>query len=72
MTQWTCRAKTGRRGFLRLAATGIAGMVLGVSLSASGGESPGDPRSETTPDRRAARAAGGRILLAYFSRPGEN
>jgi flavodoxin len=54
-----------RRAFLRL---GLAG--VGV-LSACGPESGDDARPEPT---RAPRPAGreGRILLAYFSRPGEN
>jgi flavodoxin len=45
-----------RRAFLRLAGAGVAG-AAGVPLSACGAGSPGE---------------GGRVLLAYFSRPGEN
>jgi flavodoxin len=46
----------GRRGFLGLAVTGVVGAVVGVPLSGCGAQSPAD-RS---------------VLLAYFSRPGEN
>ena len=47
-----------RRTFLRAALAGVAGVAVGVPSSACGAESP--------------RAGRGRILLAYFSRPGEN
>ena len=50
-----------RRSFLRVALTGIGGAAVGVPLSACGGESS-----------REARPGRGQILLAYFSRPGEN
>ena len=54
-----------RRSFLRLALAGVGGAAVGVPLSACGAES--------APDARPAGADGrGRILLAYFSRPGEN
>jgi flavodoxin len=46
-----------RRDFVRL---GLAGLVL----SACG--------NEAGPDPRRSRPGGGRVLLAYFSRPGEN
>ncbi len=55
-----------RRAFLRL---GLGGAAAGV-LSACGGESRRDARADPTPPAQAA--GGGRILLAYFSRPGEN
>jgi flavodoxin len=61
-----------RRGFLRLAATSVAAAAVGVPSSACGRSSPshGDPR----PARASRRGppADGRVLLAYFSRPGEN
>jgi flavodoxin len=61
-----------RRGFLRLAVTSVAAAAVGVPLSACGRSSPshGDPR----PARESRRGppADGRVLLAYFSRPGEN
>jgi flavodoxin len=60
--------KLRRRSFLRLA---VAGATLGAPLSACGAGSPGEPPS-SAPVPRAARPAPGRILLAYFSRPGEN
>jgi flavodoxin len=62
----------GRRGFLRLAATGIAGAAVGMPLSGCAAS----PSGETGPDadrrERSAPAGGGSVLLAYFSRPGEN
>jgi flavodoxin len=50
-----------RREFLRLAVAGAGAVAVGVPLTACGGRSPDD-----------APGDGGRILLAYFSRPGEN
>jgi hypothetical protein len=62
-----------RRSFLRLALVGIGGVSLGVPLSACGAGSPSDAAPDPTRGPRPARAGGGgRILLAYFSRPGEN
>jgi flavodoxin len=65
-------SEMGRRRFVGLAATGVAGAVVGVPLSACGGSSlenagPGPDRRE-----RPTPAEGGSVLLAYFSRPGEN
>jgi flavodoxin len=65
-------SEMGRRGFLRLAATGIAGAAVGVPLSACGDGPPDDARPDTSAGGRAAAADDGSILLAYFSRPGEN
>jgi flavodoxin len=54
-----------RRSFLRLALASVGGAAVGVPLSACG--------TDSAPDARPAQAdGGGRILLAYFSRPGEN
>jgi flavodoxin len=53
-----------RRSFLRLVAS-VAGATVGVPLSGCGAGSPSDAP-------RPAQAGRGRILLAYFSRPGEN
>jgi flavodoxin len=47
-----------RRTFLRVALAGVAGAAVGVPSSACGAG--------------AARPRRGRVLLAYFSRPGEN
>ena len=56
-----------RRAFLRL---GLGSAAAGV-LSACGADTPRTARPD--PTRSPARARrGGRILLAYFSRPGEN
>ena len=56
-----------RRTFLRLASAA----AVGVPLSACGARPTGDARSDADGPARAA-GGGGRILLAYFSRPGEN
>jgi flavodoxin len=58
-----------RRTFLRLGLAGVGSAAVGV-LSACGGESRRDARAD--PTQPAQAAGGGRILLAYFSRPGEN
>ena len=58
-----------RRSFLRLV---LAGTALGVPLSACGAESARDGRPDATRRSGPPRAGGDRILLAYFSRPGEN
>jgi len=52
-----------RRSFLRLALAGLGGAAVGVPVSACGADS--------APDARPAPPRG-RVLLAYFSRPGEN
>jgi flavodoxin len=58
-----------RRAFLRLGLAGVGTAAVGV-LSACGGESRRD--AGTDPTQPAQAAGGGGILLAYFSRPGEN
>jgi flavodoxin len=58
-----------RRAFLRLGLAGVGSAAVGA-LSACGGESRRDARAD--PTQPAQAAGGGRILLAYFSRPGEN
>jgi flavodoxin len=61
-----------RRAFLRLGLAGVGSAAVGV-LSACGAESRRDTRPDRTRSPRPAQAAGGGgILLAYFSRPGEN
>jgi flavodoxin len=62
----------GRRGFLRLAESGVAGAVVGVPLSACGGRSPSGGRTEPARGGQSAARGDERVLLAYFSRPGEN
>ena len=61
-----------RRCFIRLAATGVAGAAVGVSLSGCGESSPDDPGPDEDRREQPAPAAGGSVLLAYFSLPGEN
>jgi flavodoxin len=61
-----------RRAFLRLGLAGVSGAAVGL-WSACGSESPRGARPNPTRSPQPARAkGGGRILLAYFSRPGEN
>ena len=55
--------------FHDLGPAGVGSAAVGV-LSACGGESRRDARAD--PTQPAQAAGGGRILLAYFSRPGEN
>ena len=58
-----------RRAFLRL---GLGGAAAGV-LSACGTDTPRTARPDATRTPQPARSdRAGRILLAYFSRPGEN
>jgi len=59
-----------RRSFLRLTLSGVAAATVGMSLGACGGEPAAELQTTTEPDRGARGR--GRILLAYFSRPGEN
>jgi hypothetical protein len=61
----------GRRGFLRLAVSGVAGAVVGVPPRACGGSSPSGGRTDPAPRGRSAARGDERVLLAYFSRPGE-
>jgi flavodoxin len=61
-----------RRAFLRLGLAGVGGATVGV-LGACGAQSAPDARPDPARHPRPAQAqGGGRILLAYFSRPGEN
>jgi flavodoxin len=61
-----------RRAFLRLGLGGVGGAAVGV-LGACGAQSPRDATPDRARNPRPAQApGGGRILLAYFSRPGEN
>jgi flavodoxin len=65
-------SEMGRRRFLRLAATGVAGAVVGVPLSACGGSSPENAGLGPDSRERPTPAGGGSVLLACFSRAGEN
>jgi flavodoxin len=58
----------GRRSFLRLAIAGVAG----GAVSACGAGSRSAPPPDAPRASGAARGVRGKILLAYFSRPGEN
>lgn len=62
----------GRRTFLRGTLAGLAGLVLGAPLSGCSDSSA--RRVDDAPADGSARptATGSTVLLAYFSRPGEN
>jgi len=61
-----------RRTFLRLAAAGVASTTVGAPLSACGAERRNEARPSPARTPRPGREARSRILLAYFSRAGEN
>ena len=61
-----------RRSFLRGALAACAGATVGMPLSACGAGSRSGARPDLNRAPGSARALRGRILLAYFSRPGEN
>jgi flavodoxin len=63
-----------RRSFLRLTISSVAGAAIGMPLSACGAEPADDARKATESARglHPDRQGRSRILLAYFSRPGEN
>jgi hypothetical protein len=65
-------SQMGRRDFIRIAATGVVGAAVGVSLSGCGASSPGDAGPDADRRERPAPVAGKNVLLVYFSRPGEN
>lgn len=50
----------------------MAGAAAGVSLSACAESSPDDAGPDADRRERPAPATGKKVLLAYFSRPGEN
>jgi flavodoxin len=59
-----------RRAFLRYALAGLVG--AGMPLSACGARSPSGAPRDPSPTEVPARGPDSRIVLAYFSRPGEN
>jgi flavodoxin len=66
----------GRRAVLRAAVLGAAGMGTGVTLgacdSSAPSEGPADPTRRPSPSGSPSEDARGGVLLAYFSRAGEN
>lgn len=73
--------QVGRRTVLRFTVVGLAGTLLGAGTAACSATAPNssptassqDPTQLPTMDATAGpRAKGGRVLLAYFSRAGEN
>jgi flavodoxin len=64
-----------RRSALRGAAAGMTGALLTAAATACTPEGPGaapSPDGSPSPDTAGPGQAGGRILLAFFSRAGEN
>ncbi len=61
-----------RRSFLRGALAGVSGVVIGAQLSGCADPSP--RRADDEPGHAPARptSTGSKVLLAYFSRAGEN
>jgi flavodoxin len=61
-----------RRSFLRGALAGVAGAVIGAQMSGCSGSSP--RRAEAGPEHGPVgpTPTGSKVLLAYFSRAGEN
>ena len=63
-------AALGRRSFLRSVLVGGTGAV--VRARVRGGTASASPHVEATPDFLESTPTGRRVLLAYFSRAGEN
>jgi flavodoxin len=72
MASDTASITLGRRSFLHGALAGVVGVAVGISASGCSESSP--RRAQGRPERGPARSTrGGRkILVAYFSRAGEN
>jgi flavodoxin len=68
MTKLIRSAAFPRRAFLRSALVGTAGMLLTPQIGGCSAPSPARADAEPTP----ATPTGSKVLLAYFSRPGEN
>lgn len=62
----------GRRAFLRGVLAGVAGIVLGAQLSGCAGSSPRRVDDEPGYALAPPTSMGSKVLLAYFSRAGEN
>jgi flavodoxin len=62
----------GRRSFLRSALAGIAGLVIGAQISGCTESSPSGVDDEPEQAPAQPTATGSKVLLAYFSRAGEN
>jgi flavodoxin len=63
---------TQRRDFLRYTLAGLVVAAAGVPLSACGATSPSGARPDQEPTTPSTPTRRRRILLAYFSRAGEN
>jgi flavodoxin len=62
----------GRRSFLRLALAAVAGTTIGAAMSACSTTPPARPRASAQTGDEDRPGGSRTILLAYFSRPGEN
>jgi flavodoxin len=62
----------GRRSFLRGALAGVAGAAIGAQLSGCSESSPRPVEAEPEQAPAGSTAPGSTVLLAFFSRAGEN
>ena len=62
----------GRRSFLRAALVGAAGVAVGIPMSGCSQSSPRHGHDEPEHGSVRSAPASGKILVAYFSRAGEN
>lgn len=61
-----------RRSFVRSALAGVAGLVIGAHLSGCSASSPRRANEEAEPAPARPTSTSSTVLLAYFSRAGEN
>jgi flavodoxin len=61
-----------RRSFLRRALVGIAGVVIGAGMTSCSASSPSRAEAQPEPEPVTPTSTGNKVLLAYFSRAGEN
>ena len=62
----------GRRSFLRGAIVGVVGAVTGAQMRSAATSAPSPVKAESDHARVSTTPTGNTILLAYFSRAGEN
>lgn len=67
-----CSSRLGRRSFLQGSVASVAGMVAGMPLVGCVGTSARSREENPRLQPAVASPSGSKVLLAYFSRPGEN
>jgi hypothetical protein len=73
LSRWRgTRQALGRRAFLRRSLSGAAAAALHAQVRAVAGAVPRVQATEASPVAGESRPEANRILLAYFSRAGEN